>query len=318
VIIGGLDWAYDLSGVPAHRIVGHNIAYATHPYNTPQRQPAAWDRSWGSLAGTDPVIVTEFGNLNDTSCSTDYPSKVIRYADERAAGWVAWAWYPGGCTFPALIEDWSGAPSALGLVVRDALLSHGGPHPVVEPEEETPLRYTFDSGVETWALNDYVDPDYTNLGGETPEGAEPATLTYVSDDGAPTPGSLELRVKISAIDQYVIAQTQVARNLTGKTLRARVKLQAGSLNGLPVWLHACTGATFVCAQGGSVDPTPTPGEWLSLEWDLATVTTPGFDVTKVISLGVTVDATVNADGTPRVDALSAPSEATLRIDTFTE
>lgn len=318
VIIGGLDWAYDLSGVPNHRIVGHNIAYATHPYNTPHRQPAVWDRSWGSLTATDPVIVTEFGNLNDASCTTDYASKVIQYADERAAGWVAWAWYPGGCKFPALIEDWSGTPSAVGLVVREALLSHGGPHPVVEPEEDVPLRYTFDTGAEAWALSDYVDPDYTNLGAEAPEGGERARLTYIADDGDPTSGSLELRVNISAIDQYVIAQAQVARNLTGKTLHARVKLQAGSLNGTRVWLHACTGATFVCAQGSPIDPTLTPGEWLPLEWDLATVTTPGFDATEVISLGVTVDATVNPDGTPREGALSEGSDATLRIDTFTE
>ena len=33
VIIGGLDFAYDLSGVPANRIGGYNILYATHPYN---------------------------------------------------------------------------------------------------------------------------------------------------------------------------------------------------------------------------------------------------------------------------------------------
>src|SRR5699024_5320142 len=75
VLIGGLDWAYDLSGVPENRISGYNIAYATHPYNTAQRQPADWNRAWGALAVTDPVIVTEFGNLNDPSCSTDYASK---------------------------------------------------------------------------------------------------------------------------------------------------------------------------------------------------------------------------------------------------
>jgi hypothetical protein len=46
VIIGGLDWAYDLSGVPANRIDGYNIAYATHPYNKPGRRPYDWDRSW--------------------------------------------------------------------------------------------------------------------------------------------------------------------------------------------------------------------------------------------------------------------------------
>ena len=33
VILGGLNWAYDLSGVTSHPITGTNIAYSTHPYS---------------------------------------------------------------------------------------------------------------------------------------------------------------------------------------------------------------------------------------------------------------------------------------------
>jgi len=65
VIIGGLKFAFDLSGVPQYRIQGHNIVYATHPYNTGDKQPSTWDGAWGLLTKTDPVIVTEFG---DASC----------------------------------------------------------------------------------------------------------------------------------------------------------------------------------------------------------------------------------------------------------
>ena len=32
MIIGGLNYAFDLSGVPSNRISGYNILYATHPY----------------------------------------------------------------------------------------------------------------------------------------------------------------------------------------------------------------------------------------------------------------------------------------------
>jgi len=127
VIIGGLNWAYDLSGVPAHRIAGHNIVYATHPYNTPGRRPANWDRSWGFLTATDPVIITEFGGLDDATCATDYSAALIRYADAHAASWTAWAWFPGGCTFPALIDDWWATPSPTGAVVKAALLGYGDP-----------------------------------------------------------------------------------------------------------------------------------------------------------------------------------------------
>jgi hypothetical protein len=317
VLLGGLDWAYDLSGVPDNRVTGFNIAYATHPYNTPNRQPAAWDRSWGFLTATDPVLVTEFGNLNDPSCTTDYASKVIRYADRHRAGWTAWGWYPGGCTYPALIEDWSATPSALGQVVQAALLGYGGPHPAVEPEAETPLSFTFDSSREGWILNDYQDPDFTNLGAETPAGATPPTLTLSRDDGDPEPGSLELHATISAADQYVIAQAQVVEDLTGKTLHARVRLKSGTLNGASVLLHVCTGKSFVCAQGPSTAPAVVSDQWLALDWDLRSVTAPGFDPTQVVTLGVVVDAGFAPDGTPRAGSF-ASGDGTLQIDTVTE
>lgn len=315
VIIGGLDWAYDLSRVPENRINGHNIAYATHPYDTAQRQPASWRRAWGELAATDPVIMTEFGNLNDPSCNTDYPSKVIEYADARGAGWTAWAWFPGGCTYPALIDDWSGAPSALGEVVQAALLGYGGPHPSVEPEEETPIHFTFDDTSEGWALNDYRDPDFTNLSVESPLGP-PATLTHTDTDGDPTSGALELNVTISGTNQYVVAQTQLARSLAGKTLNARVRLKSGTLNGARVALWVCTGQNFVCAEGPPADLESAPGEWVTLQWDLDTETKPDFDLTKAVLLGIQVDTGFSVDGT--AESLPDSGGGTLQIDTVTE
>ncbi len=126
VLIGGLDWGYDLSGVPANRISGYNIAYATHPYNSPGRRPRNWDNSWGFLTQTDPVIVTEFGTAT-SDCITDYSAQLIAYADAHATSWTAWAWYPGGCAFPALIDDWSATPSASGAIVKSALLGYDDP-----------------------------------------------------------------------------------------------------------------------------------------------------------------------------------------------
>jgi len=124
VLIGGVGWAYDLSGVALHRVVGYNIAYATHPYDTAGRTPDTWDRFWGYLTKTDPVVVTEFGSLNDGTCATAYSSELIQYADSYGASWTAWAWFPGGCKFPAIIDDWNGTPSPSGTVVQTALLGY--------------------------------------------------------------------------------------------------------------------------------------------------------------------------------------------------
>lgn len=121
VLIGGLNYAYDLSGVPANRVQGSNIVYVTHPYNFQGKQPSDWDAGWGFLAATDPIMVTEFGTFD---CSTNYYSQLIAYMDARSVSWTAWAWYPGGCGFPAVINDWGGSPNAPGQVIKSALLSY--------------------------------------------------------------------------------------------------------------------------------------------------------------------------------------------------
>lgn len=123
ILIGGLDYAFDLSGVPEHRINGYNIVYVSHPYDFPGKQPADWEEHVGFLTQTDPVMFTEFGVING-SCSADYYSKVIQFADEHTMSWTGWAWYPKDCTFPSLISNWGGTPTEAGQTVKNALLSY--------------------------------------------------------------------------------------------------------------------------------------------------------------------------------------------------
>jgi endoglucanase len=133
VVIGGLNYAFDLSGVPANRIDGYNIVYATHPYNTSGRSPSTWDLAWGNLTATDPVIVTEFGDSSSVVgdggmvCASQYSQELITYADSHNAGWTAWAWYPGGCGFPSVVLDWLGTPNAPGAIVKAALDGYHDP-----------------------------------------------------------------------------------------------------------------------------------------------------------------------------------------------
>jgi endoglucanase len=119
VVIGGLNWAFDLSGVPANRITGNNIVYATHPYDFSGKNTVAdWDAGFGFLTSSDPVIMTEFGDYN---CSTTLYTDLLAYAKSQGVSWTGWAWYPGGCGFPSLINDWSGAANAPGQVVKNAM-----------------------------------------------------------------------------------------------------------------------------------------------------------------------------------------------------
>ncbi len=118
VIVGGLDWGYDLSGVPAHRLAGHNIVYSTHPY--------IWKKEWQAraffLTATDPVLMGEFGSGD---CSTKPYEDAIALADRHRTSWLAWAWWSGKpdqvCNFPAVLASWDGTPSATGAIVKAAL-----------------------------------------------------------------------------------------------------------------------------------------------------------------------------------------------------
>jgi len=136
VVIGGLNYAFDLSGVPSNRINGYNIVYATHPYGgSSDKGPSAWDSNWGFLTKTDPVLMTEFGDGQECSGASytpainTYVSAVISYADQHAAGWTAWAWFNGSCSFPSLISDWEGTPTPPGMIVKAALAGYGSPAP---------------------------------------------------------------------------------------------------------------------------------------------------------------------------------------------
>jgi endoglucanase len=122
VFIGGLQFAYDLSGVPSNRVNGHNIVWVTHPYNQPNKQPANWDTGFGFLTATDPVMATEFGDV--TGCGTSYYASFLSYADAHKTSWSGWAWYVSGCSFPSIIADWSGTPTAAGQLEKAALASY--------------------------------------------------------------------------------------------------------------------------------------------------------------------------------------------------
>lgn len=128
VIIGGLNFAYDLTGIPTHRLNGFNIVYATHPYDFPGKQPENWPSGFGFLTATDPVIATEFGAFN---CTADYVQAALDYFDApdgdpgRRMSWTGWAWNaPGSCGFPSLIQDWNGTPSIMGQLEFERLQSY--------------------------------------------------------------------------------------------------------------------------------------------------------------------------------------------------
>jgi hypothetical protein len=107
VIVGGLNWAFDLSGIATHALDGYNIAYATHPYDYDGKQIGDWPAAFGFAASKYPIIMTEFGQY----CATNtYVADLMNYVESLGIHWTAWAWYVQGCAFPSIISDWNGTP----------------------------------------------------------------------------------------------------------------------------------------------------------------------------------------------------------------
>ncbi len=119
VLLGGLDWAYDLSAVVG-KVTGTNIAYVTHPYvfkNSTSNQNA-----FITPSATVPVVATEFGDatttVHATGCSPGtYTSQLATFAANNIS-YTGYAWYEANCGYPSLITDYSGTPSSIGAPVQ--------------------------------------------------------------------------------------------------------------------------------------------------------------------------------------------------------
>ena len=119
-VVGGLDWAYDLTGiVKGHALSdpkGNGVVYDTHIYpmkkwfthGTTKSQD--WDRLLLPTAAKCPVIIGEFGDGKD-----NYAGKVLEFADQNHLPWIGWCMHTGAK--PCLIKDWNYTPTAFGETV---------------------------------------------------------------------------------------------------------------------------------------------------------------------------------------------------------
>jgi len=131
VIVNGLNWSFDLSGISQYPVAGSNIVYCTHPYDFEGKGPASWDAAFGYLTATYPVIASEFGQYCKTGT---FVQDLLTYMANKGIHWTAWAWYVNGCSFPSIISDWSGTPtSPVGVQVKAAFSATPGTTGVSTP-----------------------------------------------------------------------------------------------------------------------------------------------------------------------------------------
>jgi endoglucanase len=129
VIVGGMNWGYTLTDLPTYGLTGSNIVYDTHPYPYTDKLPTTWNRAFGGISRTYPVISAESGQYD---CGTGYVSQLYDYLDSLKISWVAWAWYaqPAGstnpvCGYPQLVTNYQGKPAvATGQYIYQRLQSY--------------------------------------------------------------------------------------------------------------------------------------------------------------------------------------------------
>jgi hypothetical protein len=110
IFISGVDWAYDLSGMPMEI---SNVVYSSHVYSNKGKN---WASAFGRLAESAPVFVAEFGG-QDSARDLKFVRKLAAYLRERGIGWTAWSWFNN----PFLVDRYS--PTKFGALVRQELIA---------------------------------------------------------------------------------------------------------------------------------------------------------------------------------------------------
>jgi hypothetical protein len=86
VFIPGINWGYDLRGMPMNL---ENVVYSSHVYSN---KGTKWPDAFGDLSQTFPVFVGEFGG-DDTQADLDFGRRLGNYMQQLGIGWTAWSWY---------------------------------------------------------------------------------------------------------------------------------------------------------------------------------------------------------------------------------
>lgn len=118
IVADGLALGKSFAGAPPLSDPAGQLAYGTHPYfgpvnGQPDDNPAAWQRNFGFLAATRPVIATEWdeNGYGPPSCMPAIPSQasqLVRFLRARRIGLTGFAFDVIG----TLIRDWDYTPTS--------------------------------------------------------------------------------------------------------------------------------------------------------------------------------------------------------------
>lgn len=128
-LVAGMDWAYLLDEVLRKPVDRKNVAYVTHPYPQKRNQPwePQWEKDWGKVAETYPIMATEFGFVakgdrgEHIPCIGDetYGEAIIKYFNSKGISYTVWVFDPHWA--PALFENYDFETTRQGTFFKKVL-----------------------------------------------------------------------------------------------------------------------------------------------------------------------------------------------------
>jgi endoglucanase len=126
LMLGGLNWASDLTGWLAHLPADpdHNLAVSWHSYNFSDCNTlGCWNSQIAPALRRVPLIA---GKIGQSGCADAYIGRLMAWLDARSASYLAWAWNAAGCSSgPSLVTNYAGQPTSYGAGYRSHLRSLG-------------------------------------------------------------------------------------------------------------------------------------------------------------------------------------------------
>lgn len=121
-LCAGFNWAYNLPDVATDPIRRENVAYVSHPYPMKSGEPweENWEKEFGYVADTYPVICTEIGFCLENEPGAHVPvmstgiyaDRITKYFEKKGISFTVWCFDTSWA--PTLISDWKFTPTTQG------------------------------------------------------------------------------------------------------------------------------------------------------------------------------------------------------------
>ena len=141
---------------------------------------ACWTSEIQPVLTSTPLIAGEIG---ENDCADVYIDPLMTFLDAHGGNYLAWGWDTYNCSsFPALISDYSGTPTAFGVGFHDHMVALNGQTPAglssVDDGVVTPFSTTYPFGIAVGSSTQYTASDGTLYYADVANSAMTESMQY--------------------------------------------------------------------------------------------------------------------------------------------